>query len=88
VDFEFDPRKSDTNKSKHGIDFVAAQALWRSRYVLLPAKDALEKRYMVIGVIGQEHWSGIITYRGATIRIISIRRSTPREIDTYEKIAG
>jgi len=88
VDFEFDPRKSELNKAKHGIDFVEAQDLWRSRHVLLGAKDALEKRYMVIGRIGSEHWSAIITYRGPTIRIISVRKSTPREIGTYEKIAG
>jgi len=53
----------------------------------LGAKDAHEKRYMAIGVIGAEHWSAIITYRGATSRIISVRKSTPIEIKTYEKIA-
>lgn len=26
--FEFDPAKSAANANKHGIDFVAAQALW------------------------------------------------------------
>ena len=88
MEFEFDPRKSEINKAKHGIDFVEAQALWKSKHALLGAKDALEKRYMVIGRIGSEHWSAIITYRGATIRIISVRKSTPSEIDTYEKIAG
>ena len=88
VDFEFDPHKSETNKSKHGIDFVQAQALWKSKHVLLGAKTALEKRYMVIGRIGAEYWSAIITYHGAAIRIISVRKSTPSEIDTYEKIEG
>jgi uncharacterized DUF497 family protein len=28
VEFEFDEAKSRANKSKHGIDFVEAQALW------------------------------------------------------------
>ena len=56
--------------------------------MLLPAKDALEKRYMVIGTIGSDHWSAIITYRGATIGIISVRKSTPNEIDTYEEVAA
>ena len=88
MEFEFDPWKSDSNKAKHGIDFVEAQALWKSKHIRLGAKDALERRYMVIGTIGQQHWSAIITYRGATIRIISVRKSTPSEIDTYEKIAG
>ena len=88
MDFEFDPQKSETNKAKHGIDFVEAQELWKSKDVLLGAKDALEKRYMVIGRSGSEHWSAIITYRGGTIRIISVRKSTLSEIETYEKVAG
>ncbi len=86
--FEFDPHKSESNKAKHGIDFVEAQALWESKHVILGAKDALEKRYLVIGIVERAHWSAIITYRGVTIRIISVRRSTAAEIDTYEKIAG
>ena len=81
------PRKSESNKAKHGIDFIEAQTLWRSKHVVLGAKDALEKRYMVIGKIGREHWSAIISYRGVRIRIISVRRSTAAEIETYAKIA-
>ena len=88
MQFEFDPRKSENNKAKHGIDFVEAQALWRSKCLLLGAKDASEKRYLVLGRIGGEFWSAIITYRGAIIRIISVRKSTATEIETYEKIAG
>jgi uncharacterized protein len=88
VEFEFDPGKSASNKAKHGIDFLEAQALWKSKHVLLGAKTALEKRYLVIGTIGGEHWSAIITYRGAAIRIISVRKSTGVEIETYAKIAG
>ena len=87
MEFEFDPRKSETNKAKHGIDFVEAQALWRSKHVLLGAKDASEKRYMAIGIIGVEHWTAIITYRGARIRVISVRRSTALEIENYGKLA-
>ena len=88
MEFEFDPQKSEINKLKHGIDFVEAQALWKSRVVLLAAKNALEKRYMAIGTISGEHWSAIISYRGASIRIISVRKSTPTEVETYEKIAN
>jgi uncharacterized protein len=56
--------------------------------VLLSAKDLVEKRYMVIGTIGSFHWSAIITYRGATLRIINVRKSTSREVGVYEKIAN
>ena len=85
--FELDPRKSDSNKAKHGIDFVDAQSLLKSKHVLLGAKDYLGKRYMIIGRIGTQDWSAIITYRGGIIRIISVRKSTATEIETYEKIA-
>jgi uncharacterized DUF497 family protein len=88
VEFEFDPLKSVINKAKHGIDFIEAQVLWKSKHIRLGAKDAFEKRYMIIGKIEREYWSAIITYRGGTIRIISVRKSTPSEIATYEKIAG
>lgn len=88
MEFEFDPSKSESNKAKHGIDFIEAQALWKSKHVLLSAKDALEKRYLVIGRIGDDYWSAIITYRAATIRIISVRKSSAMEIGTYAKIAG
>jgi uncharacterized DUF497 family protein len=46
VQFEFDPQKSHSNKAKHGIDFVQARAIWKSKHVLLGAKDALERRYL------------------------------------------
>lgn len=88
MQFEFDPRKSDINKAKHGIDFVEAQTLWKSKTVLLGAKNISEKRYLAIGTIEGLHWSAIITYRGSTIRIISVRKSTQAEIDTYEKIGA
>jgi uncharacterized DUF497 family protein len=88
VEFEFDPQKSAINKAKHGIDFIEAQVLWKSKHVRLGANDALEKRYMILGKINREHWSAIITYRGGAIRIISVRKSTQSEIATYEKIAG
>ena len=37
--FEFDPHKSASNKIKHGIDFVEAQALWQSPRIELNANQ-------------------------------------------------
>ena len=56
MQFEFDRGKSEINKAKHGIDFDESQALWKSKHIRLDAKDALEKRYMIIGIIEREHW--------------------------------
>jgi hypothetical protein len=85
MQFEFHPRKSKANKAKHGIDFVEAQALWADPDLIeIPARTVDEPRYLVIGRIGEKHWSGIIAYRGPRIRIISVRRSRKEEIEIYE----
>lgn len=81
--FEFDPYKSESNLKKHGIAFEEAQSLWKSKVVEFAAKANSEKRYLVIGVIGRTHWSAVITYKGMTRRLISVRKSTPQEIDLY-----
>ena len=83
--FEFDPRKSKSNLEKHGIDFVQAQMLWLDPDLLeIPAKTVDESRFLVIGRIGDKHWSAVITYRDENIRIISARRSREEEIELYE----
>jgi uncharacterized DUF497 family protein len=85
MDFEFDPHKSATNKEKHGIDFAEAQKLWEDRdQLLVPAITLNEARFMLIGKIGQKHWSAIFTYRGERVRIISIRRAREEEVNAYE----
>ncbi len=85
MQFEFDSEKSQKNKEKHGIDFYEAQALWNDPDLIeIPAKTADEPRFLVTGKIAGKHWSGVITYRGDSIRIISVRRSRKEEIETYE----
>lgn len=85
--FEYDPYKNQSNLAKHGIDFEKAQAIWDDEsYVEIPAITSDEPRWLVIGKIGNKHWSAVITYRGENIRIISIRRSREEEIELYESV--
>ena len=85
MEFEFDPKKSDGNKQKHGLDFHEAQALWEDPDLIeIPVQTIDEPRYLVIGTIAGKHWSGVITYRGGKIRIISVRRSRKEEVEIYE----
>ncbi len=85
MDFEFDSKKSQSNKKKHGIDFYQAQELWDdSDFIEIPARMSDEPRFLVVGQISGEYWSAIITYRREKIRIISARRSRKEEIDIYE----
>ena len=85
MEFEFDHKKSETNKQKHGIDFYEAQKLWDDTdFIEIPVNTSDEPRFLVIGKISGKHWSGIITYRTEKIRIISVRRSRREEVDIYE----
>ena len=83
---EFDPKKSEANRFKHGIDFVEAQALWGDPDRLqVSAQTKGELRLMLIGRIGDKHWSAIFTIRDDQARIISVRRSRTKEVERYEE---
>ncbi len=83
--FDFDDDKSEGNKNKQGINFIEAQELWEDvERIVIPAKNLNEPRYLLIARIGNKHWSAIFTIREKKLRIISVRRSRPKEIYLYE----
>lgn len=85
MDFDFDEAKSKANAAKHGIDFVAAQALWLDEHLIeVPAGTVDEPRWVVIGAIEGNHYPAVVTRRGERIRIISVRRARPKEVALYE----
>lgn len=85
MSFEFDPAKSAANKDKHGIDFDAAQALWDDPLMVeVPARSLDEPRILAIGRIRGKHWSAVFTLRDDRVRLISVRRARPEEIEIYE----
>lgn len=85
MEFEYDNAKSQGNLKKHGIDFNQAQALWEDPdRVEIPARTEDEPRSLIIGMIGAQHWSAVITYRNNKIRLISVRRARREEIHLYE----
>ncbi|MEQ9022896.1 MAG: BrnT family toxin [Pseudomonadales bacterium] len=85
IEFEYDEAKSQSNKQKHGIDFVEAQALWSDpNLVEIQARTEDEPRALIIGLIDAKHWSAIITDRDGKVRMISVRRSRKIEVEIYE----
>ena len=85
MDFEFDAAKSQSNKNKHGIDFIEAQRLWDDPDRLeVPARSEDEKRYLMIGKIDKKYWSAFFAIRSQKIRLISVRRSRTEEKELYE----
>lgn len=84
MEFDFDPKKSSTNKDKHGIDFEEAQSLWNDPLrVVIPARSHEEKRWVMIAKLKDEYWSVIYTVRNNMIRIISVRKARQNEKEIY-----
>ena len=77
--------KAEAIIMKHGIDFKEAQELWDDPDLIeIPVRTSDEPRFLVIGKISGKCWSGVITYRGDSIRIISVRRARKEEVNIYE----
>ena len=89
--FEWDERKSSQNKQKHGVSFEEAETVFFDDYALLiddPDHSGEEDRFLLLGV------STILRtlmvahcYRRADdiVRIISARKATRKERDTYNR---
>jgi uncharacterized DUF497 family protein len=85
MEFEFDENKSRSNKLKHGVDFVEAQALWQDDdRIEVPARTADEPRLVIVGKIGITIWAAVVPYREGRVRIISVRRARQPEVELYE----
>lgn len=83
---EFDQDKNLVNIKKHGISLAQARLinLNAAHYYEDKRKDYGETRYIVYGhIMGRLH-ACIITFRGDTIRVISLRKAKPKEVAIYE----
>lgn len=86
MDFEWDPRKAETNRRKHGVEFLDAVIVFDDeRGISLLDENPTEERYATFGMDAQGRVLAVsYTLRGNTIRIISVRKATAREREQYE----
>ena len=86
IQFEWDDKKSSSNKIKHGIAFDAAKDLWNdSNRIEIETSYQIEERTILIGKVKNKLWTAIFTQREDTIRIISVRRARKRETKLYDQ---
>ena len=88
--FEWDAAKNKANHEKHGVSFGDAVELLRSEDDYLEIRDAAhsdhEDRFIAIGPIREGIVLVVWTERfEATIRVISARWATKREIELYRR---
>ena len=83
---EFDPAKDAANQKKHGVSLELAADFDLRRVLTHPGSSAQgEARTQVIGDIGGTVYTAIVTERGGTLRIISVRRASRKERQQYER---
>jgi len=86
VEFEWDPKKAEANRRKHGVEFLDAVIVFNDdRAVTLIDEHPTEKRYVTFGMDAQGRVLAVsYAVRAGTIRIISARKATARERAQYE----
>lgn len=83
---EFDEEKRRKNKAKHGIDLADAVRFdfdTAIEFDITEMAEDGEARIKTIGFVGLTLCAMIFTERGDAIRVISLRRATPKEARTF-----
>jgi len=88
--YEWDDAKNQANIEKHRVDFEEVFGFrWETA---LQAEDCRndygEPRWIAIGFIGDRLHTLIYTRRDESCRVISLRKSNPRERRAHEETKG
>jgi uncharacterized DUF497 family protein len=86
--FVWDEAKRAANLAAHGVDFAEAHRFdWdNAQFILDARRDYGETRVLALGRIERRLHVLVFTRRGASIRIISLRKANDKEIRRYEEI--
>lgn len=87
MDYEWDSQKAAANLAKHGVAFDAVAGFdWPGAFIFEDLRRAYgEQRFVALGMIGDRVHVCIYTPRGATLRIIGLRKANSREIAVFER---
>ena len=85
-DFEWDADKASANVSKHGVTFEEAVTVFLDLdYLLIPDSNA-DDRFVAIGLSRRARVLFVVhCERAEKVRVISARRATRRERETYDR---
>jgi len=91
MEFEWNPRKAESNWKKHGVSFAeAAEAFLDENAVELfdDSNSSDEIRYQLVGISNLRLLFVAYTEREQTIRIISARKANAKQISIYNEQNG
>ena len=82
---EFDPAKDAGNRAKHGIGLGDYALMAQELTIEKRSPRHGEQRSVKVGPIAGRLHVAVVTYRGETTRVISLRRANARERELYEE---
>jgi len=91
ISFEWDERKSSSNKRKHGVSFEEAASVFSDENALVvpdPEHSRQEDRFVILGLSAALRMLVVChCYRRVSdvIRIVSARKATKKERIQYER---
>ncbi len=87
MDFEWDEAKATSNLAKHGVAFEAVHDFDFDMAMIRidGRRNYGEFRWQACGPIGNRLYLLVYTMRGSSLRVISLRKASDREIDGYER---
>jgi uncharacterized DUF497 family protein len=86
--FEWNKLKAKDNYAKHGVSFDLAKKVFKDPFAvefLDDREDYGEERFVILGMVDGHILYVAYTERNETIRIISARRATKHEQETYSQ---
>jgi uncharacterized DUF497 family protein len=89
MEISFDPAKSERNVTDRGLPFTLVEQLDWSGAVIEEddRKDYGERRYRVLGFIGDRLHAVVFTPRAGKVHVISLRKANQREVKNHEQKA-
>ena len=85
----YDPAKSERNEHELNLPFtLVAQLDWSGALIEEDdRKDYGERRYRVLGFIGDRLYAVVFTPRAGKVHVISLRKANKREVKQYAQKA-
>lgn len=87
MEISFDPSKSERNVLERGLPFeLMAQFDWASALIEEDTRaDYGERRWRVLGFIGERLHAAVFTPRHDKVHVISLRKANAREVKRHEQ---
>ena len=83
----FEPAKNERNIADRDLPFTLAEQLdWATALIEEDTRKAYgERRYFVLGFIGERLHAAVFTPRAGKVHVISLRKANTREVKRHEK---